>query len=362
MKPRVDALTFLRFVAALAVVIYHFGPAAGLRIWPSLGPLMVTFFFVLSGFVLSVGNPIFDAGRTSRFLADRFSRIAPMYFIALVMMLLLLRAGGRELNLMALLLNASFLQAWISPFPMSINPPAWSLSVEAALYLSFPLVMSWASRRKPSASQLFLIAGLIWLLTQCVLSFLLMRGGEPAPAGVHDLVFYSPPAHFCSFLLGIAGGRWFSSAKPTPRSVAVATATLFASIGLLLLSLSFTERLRWILPFPLAVEASFLAPVFLMLILSIASGAAWLRDSLSGRAFIMLGNASFSLYILQMPAWHAWRFLMPGDGDAIAPMELIAFIISLVLVSLAAFRWVELPMMQLLRSLRGTPKAVTAAP
>ena len=50
---RIEELTFLRFVAAAIVVIFHYGQeATGFSGALTSGPEMVTFFFVLSGFFL----------------------------------------------------------------------------------------------------------------------------------------------------------------------------------------------------------------------------------------------------------------------------------------------------------------------
>jgi len=59
LKPtRIQALTFIRFFAAFVVVVFHYGRESRLAqlSFPLMecGPEMVTFFFVLSGFVLMV--------------------------------------------------------------------------------------------------------------------------------------------------------------------------------------------------------------------------------------------------------------------------------------------------------------------
>jgi peptidoglycan/LPS O-acetylase OafA/YrhL len=52
---RIEALTFFRFLAASTVVIFHFGiPTFGANNFTVSGPKMVTFLFVLSGFVMGL--------------------------------------------------------------------------------------------------------------------------------------------------------------------------------------------------------------------------------------------------------------------------------------------------------------------
>jgi peptidoglycan/LPS O-acetylase OafA/YrhL len=54
---KIDALTPLRFIAAAVVVIFHFGLKGSDYIgFFSAGPQMVSFFFVLSGFVMAFAH------------------------------------------------------------------------------------------------------------------------------------------------------------------------------------------------------------------------------------------------------------------------------------------------------------------
>ena len=76
-RPRLEALTGLRFVGAAAIVVHH---------WSRLGIAVafaqrvvldqaVSFFFVLSGFVLFYTHPTLAAGDAGRFLRARLTRL-----------------------------------------------------------------------------------------------------------------------------------------------------------------------------------------------------------------------------------------------------------------------------------------------
>ena len=54
---RIESLTFFRYVAALIVVIFHYGSATGFSGTLVAGQQMVSFFFVLSGFPAPRGDP-----------------------------------------------------------------------------------------------------------------------------------------------------------------------------------------------------------------------------------------------------------------------------------------------------------------
>ncbi len=90
---RIHALTSLRFFAALFVVFYHTlwfaipgltqTSIAGRVV--SLGYLSVGFFFLLSGYILSIVYLRDDQPVSKRsFYAARFARVYPLFFVTLV--------------------------------------------------------------------------------------------------------------------------------------------------------------------------------------------------------------------------------------------------------------------------------------
>ena len=116
-KQKIESLTSLRFFAAAAVLLFHARGNFGL---PTnfLAPFELTqgvsFFFVLSGFILAFVYPKLDeAGAKGRFLLARFARIWPMHLASLVLYLLLLNEYGYT-GLAPLAANLTLLQTWWS--------------------------------------------------------------------------------------------------------------------------------------------------------------------------------------------------------------------------------------------------------
>lgn len=148
---RIPQLTFTRFVAALAIVLFHTGE----RVWPFSHPtvlpvleaanMAVSYFFALSGFILVVssvrqGQP---PGRIAagRFWRNRVARIYPLYALALTLFLALaLTARTTTLRPEPVPVAATYamLQAWVPPWALLYNYPGWSLSVKALFYALFP--------------------------------------------------------------------------------------------------------------------------------------------------------------------------------------------------------------------------------
>ena len=139
---QLKALTGLRFVAAALVLLHHLPLAMpgllGIVYVAQAGYVGVTFFFVLSGFVLAYGWT--STSRVSEFYVRRAARIYPLHALtALAMLLMLLRSG---LDWSALPFNLALVQAW-SPDPtvhLSFVGASWSLSCEAFFYACFPLL------------------------------------------------------------------------------------------------------------------------------------------------------------------------------------------------------------------------------
>jgi peptidoglycan/LPS O-acetylase OafA/YrhL len=150
--PRLDAITGLRWWAAFGVFFFHIrnliplpGPLAALA---PLGNYGVTFFFVLSGFVLTWSWRAQTDKRT--FYWRRFARIYPLSLVTLVMALPVFYTFDpasapewvKPVNVGVLLLCLVLLQGW-SRNPDILfagNPAAWTLTVEAFFYTMHPFV------------------------------------------------------------------------------------------------------------------------------------------------------------------------------------------------------------------------------
>jgi peptidoglycan/LPS O-acetylase OafA/YrhL len=165
--PALPALTGARFFAAGSVVAFHYGHdplAAILPLFGSLaamGPAAVSFFYVLSGAVLTWGATGAD-GRSARpvrtFWVQRAARILPAYFTALVISLPTFAAavlkihpgGGGYARIVAGIVACTILvQAFLPPLSAGLNTPGWSISCEAFFYAVWPRLVGRLRRAKP---------------------------------------------------------------------------------------------------------------------------------------------------------------------------------------------------------------------
>ena len=187
-KDEINALTGLRGVAAVLVVIYHIYPFAdfpwGLRQIISRSYLSVDVFFVLSGFVMALNyGKMFEAGFSApafgTFMLRRLARLYPLYivFLALRVGYSLLAYGSLHVknywlavNLphpaVSLLANALMIQSW--GIANAITNPTWSISVEWGAYFLFPFIVAAILYGRPWRAVLasLIAVGLLVLVTQ----------------------------------------------------------------------------------------------------------------------------------------------------------------------------------------------------
>jgi len=213
-RGRLDSLTGLRALAALIVFAHHLPyPGVGARAWDLLtrqGAVGVTFFFVLSGFVLTWSRRDRDTPRP--FYRRRFARIYPSLFVALVAGLLLNVALGTTAGPLASILPFLGLQDWVpnSHYYFADNGVTWSLSAELFFYFTFPLYagrLFSLSRRRRREIQLAMVG--------VILAVACLYQAEPN-AWTSWLVNHCPAIRVSEFVLGalaavdVAEGTWTS--------------------------------------------------------------------------------------------------------------------------------------------------------
>jgi peptidoglycan/LPS O-acetylase OafA/YrhL len=339
---RIESLTPFRFVAAAIVVVFHFGrPATGWEGFLAAGPQMVSFFFVLSGFVMTVAYYHRELDRKAYYWA-RLGRIFPVYILAFALSLIVLKVEGFHPTPAAIFLNITLLQSWVSPYPLSVNAPGWSLSVEAFFYLIFPFLLFFIKSRELKASTVLALALLIWFITQILLSSVLSTDlYQASPSLSHDLVYYFPPSHLCSFLLGIAGGLWHATASRKLKSPVVSSGLIILAASLIVLLINNQALISSVLGLEFAFKSSFFSPVFLLLVLAVAVARGPLVNLLSTRPAIFLGEISYGLYILQGPVYLIFRLYLVPDLE-VSPLQFFClYFMFLVAVSSLCFLFFE---------------------
>lgn len=312
---RVESLTFFRFIAAFIVVVFHFGKDTELaNLAPGFltsGPEMVTFFFVLSGFVMILSYYAKTDFSTKKYWENRAVRILPSYIISMLAVFILMKPESTT----GMVLGTFLLQAWVPSFPLLINFPAWSLSAEAFFYALFPSLLNKIKSRNWSPYHLITFSLIFWAITQIILTILLNSNfyhGYPSKS--HDLIFYFPLAHVCSFFLGIAGGYMILKNKEQiPYNKFYAYLALLTSGLITFILLQNKEQMSELVGINLPTGASLFSPMFFIFIVAlIMAKETFVYKFLSLKPLVILGEASYALYIFQSPVFElSSKFIFP---------------------------------------------------
>ena len=391
---RLEALTGLRFAAALGILLFHHGApllsgaaallsrlvsgtllsgtslASGTGLlsgtdacvqWAERiragGHVWVGLFYVLSGFVLARAHPA-PLGPAERraFWAARVARLYPAYLLAFVLAapfaLDRWSAGGplASAKAAAVALAALLLvQAWIPPVARLWNAPGWSTSVVLAFYAAFPFVAGRLSRL--SRRGLWVALGSAWTLSLAFPVAWLWWGPDGAhsdvtwgePTWLMALKFH-PVARAGEFLAGVALGLLVRRGVRFPRGAALAGPLAFVAAAAVLASGA--------APYVL-LHNGLLVPLFAVGIVSLADGTGPLARALASPPLRALGEASFALYALQEPLWLWARRLAGGAQGAPSPAFVVAYSVATIAIALAVSRTVEQPVRRAIRAALG---------
>jgi peptidoglycan/LPS O-acetylase OafA/YrhL len=368
--PALPALTSLRFFAALHVVLFHMGQYFWRGApWP-LAPVLahgfvgVSFFFVLSGFILGyVYGPRVRSGdfRQGAFWRARVARIYPLYLAGLVLALPnflapspAALASTPHAGPLAALTVPTLTQAWLPAHALAWNPPAWSLSVEAVFYLTFPWLAVRLLAARPRRPALLL--GLLWACSWVPGVLGAAAGPAFSPTSTWWVfLLHSPLMHLAQFLLGVQAAAWRGEATPSRTSLLRLQGACLAAIvaGLVLLPPSDA--------FNVALNNGLLAPAFAGLFASLSFGPLGIGRWLGGGLLVLLGDASYGIYLFHQAIYPVsqalWRLAV--GHYALFSWPTFAFYLALLLAySIAMHLLLERPAQAWIRGRRGaTAKA-----
>jgi peptidoglycan/LPS O-acetylase OafA/YrhL len=162
MAADIRSLTGVRGVAAVIIVVYHFGkfrldPASPVTVWSvPHGYLPVDLFFMLSGFV--IGYVYADAfssaapGNYKTFLIKRIARLYPAYIVIAAFYALKIALGltGEETFARFTWLDAIGNLVMLVGWGLNIYPligVAWASSAELGSYFTAPVLMKYTLRQ-----------------------------------------------------------------------------------------------------------------------------------------------------------------------------------------------------------------------
>ncbi|GAA1595334.1 hypothetical protein GCM10009828_020780 [Actinoplanes couchii] len=325
---------------------YHLGivnPAQNAALVPFFravhhGGIGVSFFFVLSGFVLVWSFRPNDTTRA--FLRRRFAKIYPNYAFSLLCALVIIVLTGGVVSGWPLLGNVLLVNSWFlgAGFPNAINLVAWTLCCEAFFYVSLPYVLPRLQRL--TTERLY-----TWLAVVPVLALLGNTAAAnllPAEAAAHFGFF--PPTRYHEFLVGVIVGvlvlRGSWAGPGLWPSTALAVVTYVAH--------------SW-------ADVSVVVPLVFAALIAAAAKAdvdgQW--SPWRWQPVVVLGEVSYAFYLMhflvmtaavdvirhlgQESFWFGAQPLVGGAGFFLAGTMIVTL-----LISFPMYYWLERPMMRVL--------------
>ncbi|WBO63555.1 acyltransferase family protein [Streptomyces camelliae] len=370
--PKLPSLTGLRFFAALLVFFFHsslsnspippnkpINPFADSTLahlyektFVSTGYMGVSFFFVLSGFVLAWSSR--PGERITAFWRRRITKIFPNHLVVAAAVVVLFAGaaitGVSQWLPNLLLIHTFFPQASVN---LSLNPPSWSLGSELLFYLLFPLLIVPIRKLRGGALWAWaavMVAGTV--AVQLVSTYLVPDTPKSAITPISDQQFWFgylfPPGRLFEFVLGallariVLTGRW-------PRQLGIAVSLLLVAAG---------YGATYLVPFQYTFVTATIVPIG-MLIAAVADTDARSRSTwLSSRPMVWLGEVSFGFYLVQGVTIFYLRTLLGGEAFStpVALLVIALFFAASLLAGWLLYRFVEMPAMRrFARSRRSAP-------
>jgi peptidoglycan/LPS O-acetylase OafA/YrhL len=305
-------LTSLRGFAAMAVVVCH---AAGILLrLPLDGNIAfshaVSFFFVLSGFILTYVHPsVIGRAQIFKFWRARFARIYPAHIFSLALILCLCPWSHIKDNALQLLANIFLVHDWIPhyTFFQCYNLPSWSVSDELFFYLLFPVLIykikqTWAVKLAASVALVMAVISLpaVFKFSTTGLNGLTLFG----------MYYFFPASRLFEFVLGMSAAVLWTRMRDLKLSVPLATLLEVLAVALFL---AFGANTYFILK-PFLTNPSVIfqglgtwltltgnAIPFAATILIFAMQRGVISQIIKFRPLVWLGDISYSTYLLHYP-------------------------------------------------------------
>lgn len=312
-EPNVDkqdnlvAIDALRGYAILLVIAVHSIGHNKDLVWPVVRPLTLGFYGVQLFFLASALTLLMSwhrscdefGVRSAKFLIRRFFRIAPLYYLAIVIYWFAYQEGPDNFRFDLLLASMLFYNAW-SPYLLPTVsgwtpvPGGWSISVEFCFYFMFPLLATLITTLGRSVA--FFIVGLVVMLIAS--NFGMQNYPSLTDEERSNFLYFWLPNQLVIFSLGFLLYFFYKNTKITNwiannKITSSGASVLFFWAFFLLSFYGVRKFFDW---------SSGLPPTHLLATLLFVPWALFLIVKPSGvavnRYIVDLGRVSFSAYVL----------------------------------------------------------------
>ena len=361
-----DALTGLRFIAALAVFTHHVtGKFSIPDIDSPMGDQAVSFFFVLSGFILTyVYSSRLQWSNLRKFYFTRWARIWPLHIVCLLLILGFLYSLENFKSdpqiWSKFFSNVFLLQSWVpdNAYVFGFNGVSWSISTEAFFYLAFPVFLLGGQKKF-----WFKYVGLVLLTVVLIAAGTMISHTNWFPSVDYQRLGHNNPLlRLPEFCTGMAVGFIYLNGKQKnetdmslrPRSfvldtllevvavVAVAGYPILASKSSLLTDI---YSAAWGGPFLGSfISVSYGGFLFAAVIYLFSKSTGVISRICSTRIMVFLGEVSFAFYMIHAIVLKLVAANVGDDFSEWPPLLVATLLASLSLAaSILLYKIVEMP-------------------
>lgn len=326
------ALDGIRALACAAVVAYH------VQFWGGAGGWVgVDLFFVLSGYLIT-GILLAEKRATGgidlrRFYLRRAGRLYPALIVMVVLSAFFFWAmatpGVFAVNAMLALTYTSDLARWFTTRGDGALSHTWSLAIEEQFYLLWPLILLRLRSRRAVAA----VAGVL-----CVASFSAMTSGGLITTSA---TYFGPHARAWEVLAGACLAarppRW--GQRGADAAACCGLAIIAGTLGAVALT---TPQWTWA---PQAWPEAFTAVAGSLLLIAGLTRGARLTGFFGVPMMQWIGQRTYGIYLFHVPV----RDAMLTTLHLRRPVTMALIVLVTLGIAAASFRWVEVPLRDLVR-------------
>ena len=295
-KDKIYALESLRGLAAISVAIFHLDINSHFKkIFFPNSWILVDFFFVLSGFVISLNyiERIPSLKKLFQFQRKRFLRLYPLHLFTLILFLSweiaelfgssifgfsLNSSPFEKNNINALISNIFLLQSWTSN-QATFNYPSWSISAEFVTYGIFGILILLSKNNR-----------------KLIIIFLMISISALGLALSKTSFDIGSLRCLYSFSIGALTHLIYEKQKKSHSNLSSLPLTFSIFLNILLIIFFGTKEFNYLILFPIL----FAITIF---IVAITPRNKLINKLLINRFLVYCGSLSYSIYMLHAFVW-----------------------------------------------------------
>ncbi|MBY0516486.1 MAG: acyltransferase [Bacteriovoracaceae bacterium] len=345
----IKILTGLRFYAAIHVILFHnlylfgsFTLYSPIQNFLSKGETAVSFFFLLSGFLLAYvyQDKLETKKEKIAYLSGRLAKLYPLYFLAMLIdapRVVKYFFEQYEINTATLKILISgtgyilMLQSWVPNLTPVWNSPAWSLSCEMFFYTALIFLMPRINRTKYNLRTVFIL-----YLMPAILFFVLFKIFNTNSDSLYMKTLWRsfPPLRLSEFVIGCYLFKVVKQENKLTLGIKRNCTFVFWSSIILSIFLAMSNSLIEDKLFSQMVAL----PFFALLIMSSYYEGIKGSELFTSRIIQQLGLSSYASYILHQPLKTYFTAFEPSVGVG------VSYLSSVLILSLLLYYFFEVPL------------------